>query len=151
MKKKTILQLISCAFLVLPLSGCKTGLKGLTEEPKVRLDHVYTNKVDFSGAHLMFVLEVENPNPVDIKIDELDYSISLFNKKFADGKAAEGLKVPARSKANIELPLPVKFDQLFNNFADALSASEVPFKVEGQAKSGWFKFPFAKEGSVKIK
>lgn len=151
MKKTTVFKALLIAFLVIPLTGCKTGLKGLAEEPKVRLDQVYANKVDLSGAHLLFVLEVENPNPVDIKIDELDYSISLFNKKLADGKAAEGLKVPARSTANIELPLPIKFEQLFNNLAEALSASEVPFKVEGQAKSGWFKFPFTKEGSVKIR
>lgn len=151
MKKVKLLMPVLCSLLAISASGCKTGLKGLAEEPQVRLDQVYASKVDFSGAQLMFVLEVENPNPVDIKIDELDYSINLFSKKFAEGKVAEGLKVPARSKANIELPLPVKFDQLFSSLTDALGASEVPFKVEGQAKSGWFKFPFAKEGSVKIR
>lgn len=151
MQKIFLLPPILWTALALPLTGCKTGLKNLAEEPKVRLEEVYTSKVDFSGAHLMFVLEVENPNPVDIEIDELDYSIALFNKQFSEGKVAEGLKVPARSKANIELPLPVKFETLFANLADALGSTEVPFKIDGQAKSGWFKFPFSKEGSVKIK
>lgn len=135
----------------LGLCSCASILGSVVEKPKVDLDQVKIRSADLNGATLVFLVNVENPNRVDIKVDEINYTIFVNNKELSRAKTEKAVNVPANSKAQVEIPLPVTYSKIFSNLKDLMFADTATYKIEGDAKFPLFRVPFSKEGVVELR
>ncbi|RYZ85194.1 MAG: hypothetical protein EOP04_16475, partial [Proteobacteria bacterium] len=62
----------SACLLFLTL-GCASMFNKLIDKPKIDLDRVSVRDANLTGATLLFIVKVANPNKVDIKVDEIAY------------------------------------------------------------------------------
>jgi LEA14-like dessication related protein len=131
-------------------TGC-SSLFGTLEKPKVNLKHVYPKDSTMTGTTLVFVLDVENPNNKDLKVESVAYKVFISGKELGHGSIDKQIVVPAKKSAELSVPLPVKYQDILNNLGDILLAREVPYKIEGNAKISYFNIPFTKEGKVELR
>lgn len=131
-------------------TGC-SSLFGTLEKPKVNLKHVYPKDSTMTGTTLVFVLDVENPNSKDLKVESVAYKVFISGKELGHGSIDKQIVVPAKKSSEVSVPLPVKYEDVLNNLGDILLAREVPYKIEGSAKVSYFNIPFSKEGKVELR
>jgi Conserved secreted protein len=136
---------------IFAFTGCSSGLFGMLEKPKAKLVNVYPRGTTMTGTTLVFVVEVENPNNKDIKVNSVDYKVFLSGKEFSQGTTDKEILVPANKTANVEVPLAVKYQDILNNLGDILMANKVEYKIEGKAKLSFISIPFTKEGKVELR
>lgn len=133
------------------MTSCAGIMKQMIEEPKVKLERIFLKDANFSSTTMVFVLAVENPNKVDIKVDEVKYRVFLNGKDFAEARTDEVIQVAAGSKSNIELPLPVAYNKLWSGITELAFAKTTSYKIEGDAKIALFSIPFSKEGKFDLR
>ncbi|HRO66652.1 MAG TPA: LEA type 2 family protein [Pseudobdellovibrionaceae bacterium] len=136
--------------VLLGFSGCSSLLEKVVEKPKVTLDRVEVADVSFSKAKLMFVVKVENPNGIDLKVDEVNYKIFLEDKAFTSAKTEKAVNVPARGSAEIGIPVPVEYKGLWTNLMKIFDARTVSYRIEGDAKLSLFTIPFSHAGKLEL-
>ena len=134
---------------VLFSSACST-LMGL-KKPEAQLNRVFAKETSLTGTTLIFVVDVQNPNDRELKLDELAYQVSLSGKEFARAKTDKVVKVAANSSSEVEIPLPVKFSDLLGSLGEIIQTQTISYKIEGNAKLSPFKIPFTKEGKVNLR
>lgn len=147
MKKIIILFFIS---IFIPLMTSCASLLQL-EKPKADLSHVLVRDTNLVGTTLIFVVDVENPNDRELKVDDVSYKVFLGGKAFAQASTGKQVSVPAKSKSQIEIPLPVKYTEIFSNMGEILLSQKLTYKIEGTAKLSFISIPFTKEGVVNFR
>lgn len=148
MKKILFLVIIPLFFL---LSGCASFYQMFGEKPKAELKEVFLKDASLTGATMVLVVNVMNPNRFDIEVDEIEYKVFLFGKEFSTAKTEKSFVVPAKNSTNIEIPLPVKFGSLWEHLSQALFSKVLDYRIEGQAKLSFTTIPFSKEGKMELK
>lgn len=133
----------------LSASGC-ASLSALVETPKVDLESLKVQDPTADGATLVFGLMVENPNPVALEVNELVYDLEISGRALTSGRLANGARVPANEKAVIEVPVAVKYSDLFASVLHLLKNQTSPYRLKGAARIGPFEIPFDKSGEVKL-
>lgn len=136
---------------ILCFTGCNSIVKDLIKSPEVRLDKVRIENVKFMSADLIFDLEVFNPNSINLKIDSIDYQLTLDDKEFANGHVHKIKELPAGQKTQIEIPVNVEFLKVFDSLSAALKKPETLYKITGKAKLGPLSVPFNDSGTLKWK
>lgn len=149
---KTIVKLQGAATLlsfVWALTAC-TSFGKLVEKPNVKLDTLKIQSPTVDGATLVFGLAVENPNSVALEVDELVYDLEFDGRALSSGKLEQGARVPAKSTATVEIPVAVKYSDLFSSVIRLLTNETSPYRIKGSARVGPFEVPFDKVGEVKL-
>ena len=110
---------------LLAVAGC-AGLVGLEKSPRVSLVSIKPVQIQLLEQRYLATLRIQNPNPVALPIEGLDYSISINGEDFANGVSNEGVTVPAYGEATLEVSvtstLAALIDQLrhFDGSGDTL-------------------------------
>ncbi|MCG7985709.1 MAG: LEA type 2 family protein [Candidatus Thiodiazotropha lotti] len=127
-------QTIILLFMVLLFQGCSslqqaeqlmTGIQPTGEVKGVNL-----SGLDLKGIDLQFDVEVDNPNPVAISLDGLDYDLKLLNRSFLKGQQAMGVSLAADGKSQVKLPVRMEFEQLLKQYSDLSKRDEVPYQLD---------------------
>lgn len=146
-----VIAIATCVGGAVAIVDCSSFAKQLIKEPKVELARVGLKDVGLNGATILIGVQVENPNPFDLKIDALKYDLELGGKLLSSGEIPNALKVSGRSTEIVDISVPVKFQDLFSSVMDFLQKSSTTYHVKGEARSGLLKVPFDKTGEVKLK
>ena len=90
------------SFLLLALLAA--GCAGLPTEPPL-LTIVSIVREDATGLEQQYLvrLRVENPNPQDLQVKGLRYTLELSDKPFLTGVANEPFTIPRKSKGEIQV------------------------------------------------
>ncbi len=154
---KNLVKLFALSTLLLWFVGysvvCSVGCSSmgkLIKEPKVKLANLRLENTDAVGATLVFGIQVENPNNVALSVDEVIYDLEVAGKSLSSGKLSDGAKVAANETAIIEVPIAVKYTDLFSSVMQLLKSQSTPYHIKGSARMGLFKLPFDKQGELKI-
>jgi LEA14-like dessication related protein len=140
--------MICSAFLLLN-TAC-TSLSSLIEKPTASLQGLTIKDPTTEGATFVFALLVENPNKVALEVDELAYDLEVSGKQLTSGKLDQGAHLPANGSATIDIPVAVKYSDLFSSVLQLLKAQSSPYRLKGSARIGPFSIPFEKNGDVKL-
>lgn len=144
-------SVLVAGFLLLNLVACSSLQDwAIGQKPEAKLKEVFIKEADMTGALLVFVVNVQNPNKHDLKIDEIAYRVFLDGKEVSQAKTEKNILVKAEQETEVPIPLPVKYSQIFDNMAAALTAGSITYKIEGDAKVSPFSIPFSKSGKVDL-
>lgn len=132
-------------------SGCSTIAKSVIQEPKVSLSHVSVQKVDMSGATIGVGVAVENPNPFALRLDSLKYKLEVGGKQITESELTNTQEVRAHDTQVIEIPVPVKFQDLYSSVLDFMQKTTSNYHITGEARLGLLKIPFDHTGDLKLR
>ena len=152
--KRRILKLKVIGFFLttaLAISSCSFFLKQVVEKPKVEFEHVDLKDVSGNGATVLVGLKIENPNSFSLHVDSVRYILEIKGKPLTSSTIDKPVEVPSKGSAVIEIPVPVKFADLFSSVLDFLQSGSTEYRVSGEAKIGSFSIPFDQKGELKLK
>ncbi|MBV2120094.1 MAG: LEA type 2 family protein [Candidatus Thiodiazotropha sp. (ex Ctena orbiculata)] len=127
-------QTIFLLFLILLFQGCSslqqaeqlmTGVQPTGEVKGVKL-----SGLDLRGIDLLFDVEVDNPNPVAISLDGLDYDLKLLNRSFLKGQQSMGMSLAADGKSQVKLPVRMEFEHLLKHYSELSKRDDVPYQLD---------------------
>lgn len=148
MKMHYFLSILTLA-LAFSTVGCGL-LDKVVEKPKVTLDNVGLKEITGSGATVIFGVKVDNPNPFSIQVDKLDYNLEIGGKPFSKGLIETPSKVAANGSSVINIPVAVRYSDLFSSIADLVSKGSRPYRIFGNAQLSLFNIPFDHKGELKL-
>ena len=128
--------------------------QGGFQKPTVAYKSASLSDVTLSGATLNVVTTVDNPNPVDLALAEVDYRLAIDGHPVATGKPPDGLQIPAKGTADVSLPASFKFADLGQAVSTVLAQGSAKYKAEGtvgvKTPIGLVKVPLSHEGTFNL-
>ncbi len=133
---------------LLPLAGCAQFADYL---PTVSFGRLDVNDLDWERIDTDFVFMVNNPNPIDIGLDNFDYALALGGVELLSGADPDGLELIGEDESEMALPVSMNFQDLFDvveavrgedaydfglagsfGFDTPLGVVDLPYDAEGQ-------------------
>lgn len=143
-----VLLALSCLFT---FARCSSLARQLIQEPKIELSRVGIKDVGVNGATILIGVQVENPNPFVLRIDALKYDLEIGGKLLSSGEIPDAIQVAGKTTSVVDIPVAVKFQDLFSSMMDFFQKSATSYRVKGEARSGLLTVPFDKTGEMKLK
>lgn len=135
-------------FLILSLSACSTGVKGVAETPEVSVYGVKIANMNLSEANLALALRVKNPNAFSIPLRGFDYGLSLNGVEVAKGSESKNLTISAKEDRIIEIPVRIGLMQLVQAVPDIVKSRNFTYDLKGKAHLPLVNLPFQRIGKV---
>lgn len=120
--------------------------------PRLKMFHVEAAKFhEQKEIALVFFVDVENPNPFEIRFQGIDYDLLVDGRPIVQkGLAGVNAKVPPGSAARIEIPVTLDVE----NFKDVARLIKAPtsavYRIDGDARLGLGHIPFELEGPIDL-
>lgn len=125
--------LIYTLVVTLLLSGCST-LNDVIDAtdirtPEISIKESTVSKLSLDGAELLLKVNVNNPNPVPIKLTNMDYTLELADRPFIQGVLENGIDIPAKRTSTTTVPITVKFSDLEAILQNIKNRDTLDFKL----------------------
>lgn len=121
--------------LMLALAGCASLPENLIRQPEVQLRDLQVVGLGFNNQIFLLSFDIHNPNPFPLPVNHVSYGVRLDGQRFASGKTASDMSVPASGDAqfaiSVELDLLTTAPQLLSIVRDG-TRREVPYQLDGQ-------------------
>lgn len=135
--------------------GCKGGIPNLGDLkdmlPKLRYSKMKVDSVDFQKIGTTFVFEVDNPYPVGLELQSLDWALGLSGSPFLDGTDSKGMDIDPGATSKIRIPVKLAWADAFAVAGGLKGADDVPFDLTGKVgfktPVGPVDIPFAQDGA----
>lgn len=124
------------------VTGCSTLARGLNiinpsysiRDVRPRVDiaiPLSASSIDFD-----FMLGVDNPNSVGLRLDRLDFNVFVDDNPIVDGFTNERINIPARGFGEVPFRARVGYSSIRNIFrqvADLVQGNRARYEVRGRA------------------
>lgn len=119
-------------FLLIGLSGCQTisDLKE-THAPRAKVKGVRIDKADFHSAHLLFDIELENPNPVSLSLRGISYGLKINDHPFFEGNLTKTTRLKASASSTITTPIEIQFADLLASIQSLSGQDSFNYTFDG--------------------
>jgi len=104
------------------------------QEPAVSLKSVNLENINFNGANLLCLVEVLNPNGIDIPFPETDWQLFVNTNPFINGTVRNNQRIKARDTTFVEVPVNLDYQEVINSFRSLLGSSQAGYKVALELK-----------------
>jgi LEA14-like dessication related protein len=149
----TCLCIVSAAASLL-LSGCAAVQSVLNiENPSYAIRDIRP-RIDIaiplsaSSIDVDFAIEVDNPNTVGLRLDEIDFDLFINNTRVLDSISQQRINIPARGRGDIQLRTRIGYENLralWGEVLDAVRGERARYEIRGTASYdtplGTLRFP----------
>lgn len=142
--------------LVVYLSGCAELAKHAeTVKPTAQLTGARLANISFDQVDLVFDLEVENKNPIELDLAGLDYDFKIEDQSLVSGVTAKAIKLKANGTSPVELPVTLKFDDLKNLPGELWNKDKLAYDLQTTFNImlpviGNYAIPVSKQGELPV-
>ena len=145
---------IALAAVTLTVSGCQSlaglnivnprySLRGVAPHVAIALP-LSASAIDFD-----FTIGIDNPNPVGLRLDWLDFDLAINDTPVLSSvRAEQGVRIPAHGLGDVHLRTRVGYDNLktlFRQIADVVQGNRATYTIRGnayyQTPVGQMRFP----------
>lgn len=120
---------IAVGLLMMALSACK-GIANMPDirvvKPELTFKDLRVKAIDFQGIDTRFVLRVQNPYPVKLKVASNDWKLKLAGEDFLDGTGGK-LDIEARQSSPVRIPVAMQWADMFRVAGSLKGKDEIPF------------------------
>ncbi len=143
---------------VFALGSC-SSLGGLGEllspyAPKIRFEKLDLRGITFQDIDVDFVFAIDNPNPLNVKLDTFSYALGLAGTNLVKGTNTDGIALKSKGTSKMALPLSLKFTDIFKTAKALGGKDEIPFQLSGDfgfnTPAGMAKIPFNEKGNFPV-
>ena len=144
---------IGLAVMSVLVSGCQTLRNLNIQNPRYTIRDIRP-RVDVaiplsaSSIDFDFTVGIDNPNPVGIKLDRLDFDLFINDSRILDSVSEQRIDIPANRYGEIRLRTRVGYSNLrnlFNEIVDVVRGNRARYEIRGNAyydtPVGRLKFP----------
>lgn len=132
------------------MSACST-LSGVLKDPEVKIKEFKLAGITSEGVNIDLGLNVKNPNPVALKLDQVEYALNVSGEKVTEGVFDKGVNIPAGGEGTVYIPLKFQFTSVGNLLSGLINRSfEKDYELTGSAKLGIFSIPFVQKGTIDL-
>jgi LEA14-like dessication related protein len=124
------------------MTGCSTLARGLNivnptysiRDIRPRVDIAFplsASSIDFD-----FMLGVDNPNSVNLRLDRLDFNVFVNDNPIVDGYTNDRIDIPAHGYGNVPFRVRVGYSNIrdiFRQVADLVQGNRARYEVRGRA------------------
>jgi LEA14-like dessication related protein len=149
----TAVSIISGVALLL-LSGCAAVQSALNiENPRYAIRDIRP-RVDIalplsaSSIDIDFNLEVDNPNSVGLRLDQLDFNLFINDTRVLDSVSRQDIRIPANGVGDVQLQTRIGYQNvrnLWTEIVDIVRGRSARYELRGNAyydtPLGRLKFP----------
>ncbi|HEY0155968.1 MAG TPA: LEA type 2 family protein [Thermoanaerobaculia bacterium] len=142
------------AGVALLLSGCSSLQRALNiENPRYSIRNIHP-RVDIalplsaSSIDIDFDLEVDNPNSVGLRLDQVDFNLFINNSRVLDSISQQNINIPANGRGDVQLRTRIGYQNvraLWNEIVDVVRGERARYEIRGnayyQTPVGRLKFP----------
>jgi LEA14-like dessication related protein len=140
MRKGTAVSVLTVALVA--LTGCNTVRQVLNiNNPTYRLRDFRPRvsvALPFSASTIDFdfVLEIDNPNPVALNLDRVDFDMFVNGTNVARGLTSDRVRIPPNGVGDVRIRTRVNYDNLktlFREVADVIQGHRANYELRGRA------------------
>ena len=155
----TLGTLLACLSIVaavasMLLSGCAAARAALNiENPRYSIRNIRP-RIDIalplssSSIDIDFAIEVDNPNSVGLRLDQVDFDLFIDNTRVLDGVSQQRINIPANGRGDMQLRMRIGYQQIrtaWSEILDAIRGERARYEIRGTAHYdtplGTLKFP----------
>lgn len=139
---------------VIGSTGCAALSMANFQEPTVELNTIVVRGIGLTGGTLDLVLDVTNPNSVDLKGTKLELGLDVEGTHFGDVVFNDAFNLPKGKPTMVTIPLTFNWNGVGAAARSALNYGTVKYDMKGTASLqtpwGIEKVPFSRSGSVAL-
>ena len=101
-----------------------------------------------SSIDVDFAIEVDNPNPVGIRLDEIDFNLFINDTRVLDSVSRHDIRIPANGTGDVALRTRIGYDNirtLWSQMVEIVRGRRAKYEIRGNAyydtPVGRLKFP----------
>lgn len=122
------------------------------ERPTLTFKEAHIDKIDFDGADVSFLYQVENKNSRSLNLAQADYKLEVEGHPVASGKPPQGLQIAGNGISNVAFPARVVWKELAPALEALFTQDAVKYKASGtlglNTPIGVIPFPLEHDGSL---
>jgi LEA14-like dessication related protein len=99
--------------------------------PEATFETFKVKDIDFQGLDSVFVFQIDNPYPVGLELEAMNWKLGLANHDFLDGSKDKKIDIDPNASSPVRVPVSLKFEDVFKVAKDAKGAGEVPWAFTG--------------------
>lgn len=146
-----LIMKISMVLAFLALSSCANLSGSLLKDPEVNIANFKLTNITAQAVSMDLILDVNNPNPIPLNLDSVDYSLNFSGEKVTAGTMDQGVKIPASGKGQVTVPLTFAYNSVGSLLSGIMNRNfKKDYELTGTAKVGIFSIPFTKKGEVNL-
>lgn len=133
---------IVAAAMTLFLSGCAAVQQVLNiQNPRYSIRDIRP-RIDIalplsaSSIDIDFNIEVDNPNGVGLRLDEIDFDLFINDSRILDGVSQQRINIPANGRGDMRLSTRIGYDNLralWGEIVDAIRGQRARYEIRGNA------------------
>ena len=144
-----ILNFYSCATLNSILNQMNV------QKPTVEITNAKISNLSFDDLDLLFDIQINNPNSVGINLAGFDYDLLINENSFISGNQPDKLEIAANNQNSIQLPVKLKFVDIYNTFADLKKNNNSKYQIKcglnfNLPVLGETRIPISKSGDIPL-
>jgi len=140
----SLLLLTSCAGLqrALNIENPRYSIRNIRPRVDIALP------LSASSIDIDFAIEVENPNDVGLRLDQIDFNLFINDSHILDSISQQDLRIPANGRGDVQLRTRIGYQNvrsLWNEIVDVIRGDRARYELRGnayyQTPVGRLKFP----------
>jgi LEA14-like dessication related protein len=145
---------ITAGLALVLLSGCAALQQALNiENPRYSIRDIRP-RVDIaiplsaSSIDIDFALEVDNPNDVGLRLDQIDFNLFINDTAVLDSVSSQNLRIPANGVGDVQLRTRIGYQNvrtLWDQLVNVIRGQRARYEIRGNAyyetPVGRLKFP----------
>jgi LEA14-like dessication related protein len=134
------------------LFSCASLTEGLLKDPEVKVVDFTLQDISIEDVALNLKVNVNNPNPIPLNLDQINYELKFSGEKVTEGIFSKGISIPASGSNEVMIPLKFKYSSVGNILAGIFKNSySREYELSGSAKLGIISVPFTKKGELSLR
>lgn len=135
-----LLLLPGCAALqsVLDLQNPRYSIRDIRPRVDVAIP------LSASSIDIDFALEVDNPNDVGLRLDQIDFDLFINDSRVLDSVSRQGIRIPANGRGDVHLSTRIGYSNirsLWNEMVDVVRGQRARYEIRGNA---WYDTPMGR-------
>ncbi len=145
---------IGAGMVMVFFSGCAAVRSALDiENPRYSIREIRP-RVDVaiplsaSSIDIDFAIEVDNPNRVGLRLDQIDFNLFINNSRILDSISDQNINIPANGRGDVRLSTRIGYQNirsLWTEIVDVVRGNRARYEIRGnayyQTPVGRLKFP----------
>jgi len=137
---------ITAALAAMLLSGCSAVKSALNiENPRYAIRNIHPRldiaiPLSQSSVDIDFNLEVDNPNSVGLRLDQIDFNLFINDSRVLDSVSQQNIDIPANGRGDVQLRTRIGYQNvrsLWQEIVDIVSGRQrAKYELRGNAYYG---------------
>jgi LEA14-like dessication related protein len=143
------IPLLTALAAITTLNGCAT-LEQMIQKPTATFSGMRLTDADLVQSTAVFIFNIHNPNPINIRAGRITYDLKLNGRKFVNGQLNQGITLAAGSTSPLQVPITLAYLDFFESISQLWQAKNADYALTGGFTVGPFVIPFQAHGILEL-